>query len=80
MRILYTLGALALLVSCTSESTKPVQCHITGTVIDRLHLWSQYGCQNAAGRKFLLDKAGTIIAIDPTVEELTAILKDKLSE
>ena len=47
---------------------------------DRIHLWSQYGCQNAAGRKFLLDKAGTIIAIDPTVEELTAILKDKLSE
>lgn len=47
---------------------------------DRIHLWSQYGCQNAAGRKFLLDKVGTIIAIDPTVEELTAILKDNLSE
>ena len=35
MRILYFLGVLALLVSCTEQSTKPVQCHITGTVIDR---------------------------------------------
>lgn len=47
---------------------------------DRIHLWSQYGCSNAAGRKFLLDKAGTILAIDPSVEELTAILKERLDE
>ena len=47
---------------------------------DRIHLWSQYGCQNAAGRKFLLDKAGTIIAIDPTVEELKTLLEEKLGK
>ncbi len=47
---------------------------------DRIHLWSQYGCSNAAGRKFLLDKAGTILAIDPSVEELTAILKERLDK
>ena len=47
---------------------------------DRIHLWSQYGCSNAAGRKFLIDKAGTILAIDPSVEELTAILKERLGE
>ncbi len=46
----------------------------------RIHLWSQYGCSNAAGRKFLLDKAGTILAIDPSVEELTAILKERLDK
>lgn len=47
---------------------------------DRIHLWSQYGCSNAAGRKFLLDKAGTILAIDPSVEELTTILKERLDK
>ena len=47
---------------------------------DRIHLWSQYGCSNAAGRKFLLDNAGTILAIDPSVEELTAILKERLDK
>ena len=47
---------------------------------DRIHLWSQYGCSNAAGRKFLIDKAGTILAIDPSVEELTTILKERLDK
>lgn len=47
---------------------------------DRIHLWSQYGCNNAAGRKFLLDREGTILAIDPSVEELTAILQEQLGE
>ena len=47
---------------------------------DRIHLWSQYGCSNAAGRKFLLDKAGTILAVDPSVEELTTILKERLDK
>lgn len=42
---------------------------------DRIHLWSQYGCNNAAGRRFLIDKAGVIIAIDPTIEELTAAVE-----
>lgn len=47
---------------------------------DRIHLWSQYGCSNAAGRKFLIDKAGTILAIDPSVEELTTMLKERLDK
>lgn len=47
---------------------------------DRLHLWSQYGCSTAAGRKFLLDKAGTILAIDPSVEELKTLLEEKLGK
>ncbi len=39
---------------------------------DRIHLWSQYGCGNAAGRRLLINAEGVILAIDPTIEELTA--------
>lgn len=46
---------------------------------DRIHLWAQYGRDNAAGGKFLLDKEGTILAIDPSVEELKSWLDRRLN-
>lgn len=42
---------------------------------NRIHLWSQYGCGNAAGRRLLINAEGVILAIDPTIEELTAAVK-----
>lgn len=47
---------------------------------DRTHLWSQYGSDNAAGRKILFDKTGLILAIDPSVEELEALLAERLAK
>ncbi|MBR5464710.1 MAG: TlpA family protein disulfide reductase [Alistipes sp.] len=47
---------------------------------DRIHLWAQYGCSNAAGRKLLINKEGVIIAIDPSTEELTAILHEQFGQ
>ncbi len=47
---------------------------------DRTHLWSQYGSNNAPGRKILIDKTGLILAIDPSVEELEALLKERLTK
>lgn len=46
---------------------------------DRIHLWAQYGRDNAAGGKFLLDKEGTILAIDPSIEELKTWLDQRLN-
>lgn len=47
---------------------------------DRIHLWAQYGCSNTAGRKLLINKEGVIIAIDPSTEELTAILHEQFGQ
>lgn len=47
---------------------------------DRTHLWSQYGSNNAPGRKILFDKTGLILAIDPSVEELEALLAERLAK
>lgn len=41
---------------------------------DRTHLWARYGCAHAAGRIFVFDARGTILAVDPSVEELERLL------
>lgn len=45
---------------------------------DRHKLWEQYGIGNGGGASFLIDRDGTILAIDPTPEQAEAILKTKL--
>lgn len=44
---------------------------------DRAKLWNLYGIRGG-GNKFLVDRDGTILAIDPKPERLEAILKEKL--
>lgn len=46
---------------------------------DRANIWSLYGCGNAAGRRILFDADGKILAFDPTIEELTAFVKNQLN-
>lgn len=45
---------------------------------DRLNIWNLYGISNGVGLMVLVDKDGTILAIDPTAKELEAILQQKL--
>lgn len=42
------------------------------------NIWNKYGIPNAAGKNFLVDTNGEIIAIDPTSEEIRRILNEKL--
>ena len=44
---------------------------------DRTKLWNRYGICGG-GNKFLVDRDGTILAIDPKPDKLEAILKEKL--
>ena len=44
---------------------------------DSHHIWTQYGCPDAAGRTLLIDKNGIIIKIDPSKEDIEQYLKDK---
>ena len=44
---------------------------------DRTKLWNRYGIRGG-GNKFLVDRDGTILAIDPKPDKLEAILKEKL--
>ncbi len=41
---------------------------------DKGHIWEYYGISNAAGGTFLVDRDGTILAVNPTAEEVKAIL------
>ncbi len=41
---------------------------------DKAHIWEHYGIANAAGGTFLVDCDGTILAVNPTAEEVKAIL------
>ena len=41
-------------------------------------IWNKYGIPNAAGKTFLVDKDGTILAIAPTAKEVEQILNEKL--
>jgi thiol-disulfide isomerase/thioredoxin len=41
-------------------------------------IWEKYSIMNSGGSMFLIDKTGGILAINPTAEELEAILEDKL--
>lgn len=41
---------------------------------DKLNIWNKYGISNGTGLMVLVDKKGTILAIDPKPEELKKIL------
>ena len=41
-------------------------------------IWEKYNVMNGGGGMFLIDGSGEILAVDPTAEEVEAILKDKL--
>ncbi len=45
---------------------------------DRLGIWTKYGIGNAGGGRFLVDRDGKILAINPDAAQVEAILKDKL--
>lgn len=45
---------------------------------DKAKIWSKYGIPNAAGSIFLVDKSGRILAINPSAEEIEAILEKTL--
>ena len=45
---------------------------------DRLGIWKRYGIGNAGGGRFLIDRNGKILAINPDAAQVEAILKDKL--
>ena len=45
---------------------------------DKAKIWSKYGIANAAGGTFLIDKSGRILAINPSVEEVEALLEKRL--
>lgn len=41
-------------------------------------LWEEYGIGNGGGSSYLLDRDGTILAINPTPDEVEAVLETKL--
>ena len=45
---------------------------------DEGHIWEMYGAGNSGGCTYLVDLDGKILAIHPTAEEVTKILKEKL--
>jgi len=45
---------------------------------DKGYIWEMYGAGNSGGCTYLVDKDGKILAIHPSAEEVTKILKDLL--
>ena len=45
---------------------------------DKNYIWMRHHLSNAAGGTFLIDKDGTILAVDPEPEEVERILQTKL--
>lgn len=45
---------------------------------DQNHIWTKYRAGNGGGKVVLVDKDGTILAIDPTAEEIEKFLIEKL--
>ena len=45
---------------------------------DREKIWEKYGIGNGGGGTFLVDKTGTILAVNPTAEQVVAILEKQL--
>ena len=41
-------------------------------------IWDKYGCSNSGGSTFLVDKDGSILAVNPSAEEVKEILNEKL--
>lgn len=47
---------------------------------DRNFIWTKYATPNAPGKTVLVDHRGTIVAIDPSAEELDALLPELLAK
>ena len=45
---------------------------------DRAGIWKLYGVSNAGGSLFLIDRDGTVLAINPSATEIRQILSEKL--
>lgn len=45
---------------------------------DRAGIWKLYGISHAGGSQFLLDKDGTVLAVNPTASEIRRLLSEKL--
>ena len=45
---------------------------------DKEQIWFKYGIGNAAGGDFLIDENGTIVAVNPSVDEIINFFKNKL--
>jgi len=43
---------------------------------DQAKIWQKYGIGNFGGSTFLVDKSGTILAVNPTAEQVIAILEN----
>ena len=46
---------------------------------DENNIWNKYGVNYAGGITVLVDRDGTILAIQPTAEEVEKILQEKIS-
>lgn len=44
---------------------------------DKQNNWNTYGISNGVGLMILVDRDGTILSIDPKIEDLEAILQQK---
>lgn len=76
-------GFMVIGVARESENTKNMQTAIKKDgykwpqlveLDDRANIWAKYGCNNAAGRRILIDAEGKILAFDSTIEELKAAI------
>lgn len=45
---------------------------------EREGIWQKYGASNAAGKVLLVDRDGTILALEPDATKIRAVLKEKL--
>ena len=52
---------------------------LVATQDESFSIWVSYGIGNAAGGDFLVDEQGTIIAINPSIEDLEQILRERLN-
>ena len=82
-------GFMVIGVARETENTKNMQAAIKKDgykwpqlveLDDRANIWAKYGCNNAAGRRILLDAQGKIIAFDPTIEQLTAEVEKRINK
>lgn len=44
----------------------------------RVKIWERYGASNSGGRVIVVDNKGVILDLDPSMEQVRAILNEKL--
>ena len=47
---------------------------------DQAQIWNKYGLSRSAGGTFLVDRNGIVLAVDPTADEVEAILQKQLKD